>query len=144
MITKLVPLEREHLDTLMARSVFPIALTPDLTRAYFSPGSVAYCLLEDGEPALAGGIVNLGWNRGEAWMIPTPFLRNHLRFCLALIKKLLPAMAENYGFIRVQASCINDPSSKFAKGRGFEYEGTLKKFGPNGERCYMYSRIFER
>ena len=142
-MTKIVPLEKEHLESLMARSVFPVALTPDLTRAYFSPGSVAYCLLENGEPVLAGGIVNLGWNRGEAWLIPTKFLHDHLKFCLVLINRLLPEMAEEYGFVRVQATCINDPSGKFAKGRGFEYEGFLKKFGPNGEGCYMYSRIFE-
>lgn len=144
MILELVPLEMKHLDSLVASSVFPIPLTPDLTRAYFSPGSVAYCLLEDGEPVLAGGIVNLGWNRGEAWLLPTSFLKSHLRLCLSLIHKLLPSMAENYGFIRVQATCLNDPHGKFAKGRGFEYEGTMKKFGPNGESCYLFSRIFER
>jgi RimJ/RimL family protein N-acetyltransferase len=25
---------------------------------------------------------------------------------------------------------------------GFEYEGTLKHFGPNGETCRMYARFF--
>jgi hypothetical protein len=139
---EVVPLEHEHLKSLMLRSTYPSPLSDDMTRAYFSPGSVAYCLLENGDPVLAGGIVNLGWNRGEAWLIPTTFLHENLKFCLALIRDMLPKIADDYGFVRVQATCINDPSGKFARGRGFEYEGTLKKFGPNGETCDIYARIF--
>ncbi len=143
MNVEVVPLENEHLRVLIPQSVYPVSLSGDLTRAYFSPGSVAYCVLDNGKPVLAGGIVNLGWNRGEAWMIPTKYLRENLKFCLALIRDILPKMADDYGFVRVQATCINDPSGKFAEGRGFEYEGMLKKFGPNGEDCDMYARIFE-
>jgi hypothetical protein len=112
-------------------------------RAYFSPGSVAFCLLSGGIPVFAGGIVNLAWNRGEAWVLPTPFFRRHLSACLRCMREMLPYMASEYGFERVQATCIKGLSAKLFHHLGFSYEGTMAKFGPFGETCDMYSRIFE-
>ena len=114
----------------------------ELRQAYFSPGSVSYCLLANGEPVLAGGIVTLKWYRGEAWMIPTPFFRNHIRDCYKRIKDMIPRMATEGKFRRIQVTCATSISPRFFHHLGFDYEGTMRRFGPNGESCYMYSRIF--
>lgn len=133
---EITPLTTEHLDAL--------PLPPGLDRrAYFSEGSVAHCVLVDGTPVFAGGIVNLQWNRGEAWIVPTPFLRSHLLTCVRSMRDFLPQMAQSRKFARVQATCIEGVSASLFRHLGFAYEGTLRKFGPRGETCDLYCRIFE-
>lgn len=70
----IVPLTAAHLE------ILPLPEGLD-RRSYFSKGSAAYCVLADGVPVLAGGVVNLKWRRGEAWILPTPFFRSHLKTC---------------------------------------------------------------
>lgn len=111
--------------------------------SYFSRGSAAYCLLADGDPVFAGGVVNLQWNRGEAWITPNAFFHRHLRFCFRLLKNMLPEIAASKKFRRIQAVCSVDVSGKLFLRLGFEYEGTLECFGPLGEQCRMYAKVFQ-
>lgn len=135
---KVVPLTLAHLKHL------PVPAGAD-TRAYFIPGSAAFCVLSEGKPVFAGGVVNLQWGRGEAWIIPTPFLRSHLKSAFSVMAEFVPYIAETFKFRRVQANCTAGLASSATLFRhlGFTYEGTLQKFGPNGEPCESYSRTFE-
>ena len=140
-------IEIEKLEPGQLEKMLPFASVGSLTtealeRAYFSEGSVACCLLADGEPVFAGGIVNLQWGRGEAWIVPTPFFKRHLKTCFSIIKKFLPKMAVTWGFRRVQAVCFGGVSGNLFSHLGFKYEGKLSCFGPSGEDCSMYARIF--
>lgn len=138
---QIVPLNSEYLNTLIEGR--PDLIAAQLHRSYFSQGSIALCLLSEGVPVFAGGIVNLQWNRGEAWILPTPWFRSHLKTGLRFMRGCLPRMAVDGNFVRVQATCIEGVSAKLFRNLGFFYEGTLAKFGPHGETCRMYSRIFE-
>jgi len=139
---EIVPLNPQYLDMLL--DACPLAVAPgDLSRAYFSPQSVSLCLLADGEPVFAGGIVSLGWRRGEAWLLPTKFFRSHVKVCLRSLKECLPRLALEGGFRRVQASCLKGVSSRILMALGFTYEGTLKGFGPSGETCDMFAQLYE-
>jgi len=138
-----VVLEPEHMTKLMEAASQPLAsMSGMLGRAYFSPGSSAYCLLVDGVPVFAGGIVNLEWHRGEAWILPTPFFLAHWKTCFRIMKKMLPQIAVDHGFVRVQAVAANGVPVSLFEHLGFVYEGKLKCFGPLGEDCRMYARIF--
>ena len=158
---EIVPLNPEYLDKLLSAAP-PELRSAQLEKSYFSPGSISYCLVQIGiekridertglsyphyvgTPMFAGGIVNLQWKRGEAWILPCQFLHRHLKTCYKAMKADLPRMAIEGGFRRVQATCIDGSISAFLfRHLGFTYEGTLQKFGPNGETCRMYSRIFE-
>lgn len=112
-------------------------------RAYFSSGSAAFCVLHEGEPVFAGGVVNLQWNRGEAWILPTPFFRSHLKSCFWAMREFIPFIAEEFKFRRIQATCLEGISSSLFRHLGFTFEGTLAKFGPAGETCDMWARTFE-
>ena len=135
MYCTVVSLNDEHLDRLGVTDM-------EQRQAYFSLGSVSYCLLCDGQPVFAGGIVNMQWKRGEAWMLPTPFFRRHVKTCFRIMRDMLKKMAESGGFRRVQVTCATSVSVILFPHLGFEYEGTMKAFGPNGETCYVYGRIF--
>ena len=139
---EVVPLNPAYLEALLKNTPLAVS-TWELQRAYFSQGSAALCLLSDGEPVFAGGIVNLMWHRGEAWILPTVFFRTHVKTCLKELRDYLPVLARECGFERVQATCVKGISDKLFAHMGFEYEGTLKRFGPNGETCGMWSRVFE-
>lgn len=119
MALETVVLTPEHLMKLL-----PFADTmarEELSVAYHSSGSMAYCLLDGGEPVFAGGIVNLKWHRGEAWILPTPFFRQHYKTCFGLLKKKLPEIAVEKGFVRVQAVAADGVSIALFEHLGFEY-----------------------
>jgi hypothetical protein len=146
MVIETVPLDPMHLMKLVEGAPKPFAsmFEPEqLARAYFSPGSAAYCLLADGVPVFAGGIVNLQWKRGEAWILPTPFFRQHAKTCFRIIQKMVLQIAAEKGFVRVQAVAADGVSVALFEHLGFEYEGSLKHFGPLGETCRLYARFFE-
>ncbi len=136
MNVELVPLTPAHLEHL------PLPEGLD-QRAYFSAGSISRCVLADGVPVFAGGIVNQHWNRGEAWILPTPFFRKHFKTCYRLMREAIPHMALRNKFARVQATCMVGRSPAFFRHLGFEYEGTMRHFGPEGEMCDLWARIFE-
>ena len=138
---KIATLDRAHLATLLDNYG---AMATSLEQAYLSPGSVGYCLLENNVPVFAGGIVNMQWRRGEAWMIPTKFYRTHKAICLRYLCRILPVAVVAGGFRRVQATCEIIVSTTLFNWLGFKYEGTLAAFGPNGETCHMYSKVFTK
>ena len=137
----IVWLEQHHLDKMVPEPLAGVT-SSSLGKAYFSPGSQALCLLVEGRPVFAGGIVNLEWHRGEAWLLPTPYFRTHIKSCFRLMQEWLPKMAEWGGFVRVQATCPEESSEILFRHLGFEYEATLKHFGPCGETCSMFARLF--
>ena len=139
---EIVALNPEHLDKLL-NGAEPALLAAQLAKSYFSPGSVSLCLIVDGKPVFAGGIVNLHWHRGEAWLLPTRFFRDNLLTCVRAMKAKLPLLVSVGEFQRVQATCPCGASERLFRNLGFMFEGQMKKFGPNGETCSMYARIFE-
>ena len=142
MVLQIVALEQRHLDKILTDSPCNLITPAALGQAYFSPGSVAYCLLADGEPVFAAGIVNLQWQRGEAWLLSTAFFRQHVKTCFRILREWLPAVAASGKFIRVQVTCKDGFSEKLIERLGFEREATLRCFGPRGETCSMYARFF--
>ncbi len=132
---KVTALSLEHLTALGITDV-------DLRRSYLSSGSVSYCLLADGQPVFAGGVVNMQWKRGEAWMLPTPFYHRHTLICLRYMWRLMPILSIEGNFKRIQATCAINISTTLFQWLKFKYEGTLEHFGPNGEQCHVYARLF--
>jgi hypothetical protein len=135
---KIERLNLEHLAVLL----YGHPMRSDLEKSYLSDGSVGYCLVVDGLPVFAGGVVNLQWQRGEAWILPTPFFRKNIRVCYKYLRDLLPVIRVEGGFKRIQATCAVTVSALLFEHLGFGYEGTMHHFGPNGETCHMYAKVF--
>jgi hypothetical protein len=141
MVTKVVPLNSEHVAKLVAGT--PLEdLKEALKESYFSKGSVSYCLLANGEPVFAGGIINMGFRGGEAWMLPTAFFHSHLKICYRVLRSMIPHAAMLCGQKREQANSTVTTSTILFEHLGFKPEGVLKHFGPNGESCHLYARFF--
>lgn len=134
----MVPLTHEHLTKIVNSN----QLATTLGQSYFSDGSVSYCLMSECEPVFAGGIVNMQWHRGEAWMLPTPWFHSHVKTAFSYMLNVLPQLAVSGSFRRVQATCSTKVSPSLFRHLGFYSEGVLNAFGPNGETCYLYARLF--
>ena len=139
---EVVDLRPWHLEKLIVLPPAGPVTMETLERSYFSEGSAAYCLLSKDDPVFAGGIVNLQWHRGEIWMTPNLFFHRHVKTCFKLMKNMLPGFVARGHFKRVQLVCSGKVPEGLFLHLGFEYEGTLKSFGPAGEECRMYARVF--
>jgi hypothetical protein len=145
---QLVPLNIDHLRYITeinkadSFNVLPNAFPAEtLAKAYLSPGSVAFCLMNN-EPVIAGGIVNLDWHRGEAWLMHTKKFYKYFKTSLQTLKQEFPKVAVMNGFRRVQATSFTDNEILF-EFLDFECEHPgLKYFGPNGETVKLYVRFF--
>lgn len=135
---QVIKLQPAHIDCILKQ--FPeLPVDP---KVYFSPGSFGYCIVENNEPVFAGGIVKLQWRSGEAWILPTTYFRKHIRICFKVLRDMLPMLAKEGKFARVQANCSIMISTSLFRALDFEYEGVMRRFGPNQEDCFLYSRVF--
>ena len=113
----------------------------EMIGAYMSTGSVACTFLKDDVPVFCGGIINLGWKRGEAWLLISKNFYKHRKTAFRSIMQMLPILAKSNGFRRVQAVTL-DGEGEMLKIFGFEYEGFLRSYGPAGQDVFMHSRVF--
>ena len=106
-------------------------------------GGPSYTMTVDGEIAVCAGLVLLGWNRAEAWTLLSSVFTKHYRTCFREIKKRLSLLIEESFIRRVQATAVPhyEEGIRFLEHLGFEQEGLLRKYGPNGEDLIMFGRI---
>jgi hypothetical protein len=104
----------------------------------------AFTLLCDGEIIASGGVVLLGWQRGEAWLLLPSTFYSHVKACYRLIKEKLIEIQHANALRRIQA--LVDPdfeaAQRLMEHLGFQNEGRLKQYGPRGEDLLMYGRAF--
>ncbi|MCX8013831.1 MAG: hypothetical protein N3A02_06035, partial [Rectinema sp.] len=75
--------------------------------------------------------IDMGWNRGEAWVITDAArLKKNRKSVYRIILSLFPEMIA--GFRRVQATCFSG-NTTLIRHLGFRLEAELKDFGPQGE-----------
>lgn len=115
----------------------------DMVYAYLSPGSIAVTMLAHGSPVACGGIINVGWHRGEAFVLSSSQSWAYRKSMVKEMMRRIPEMAITGGFCRVQATCFSAGREKFFRALGFELEGNLKRFGPNGEDADVYACLFD-
>jgi len=98
----------------------------------------------EGTPSAACGIVLAYEGVGEVWAALASRGKAFGRVPVEM-KRLLQKTIREYGLRRVQAH-INSrhaASIRFAQWMGMEYEGTCRRFGPNGEDYDRYAWVRE-
>lgn len=148
---KMVPFEIEHgrhlldADRRDGIDVLCEGISEEAVMEAWKKG-VCYTLLLDGEPVVSSGIIHIGFNRGEAWTLVSSLFYKHRKTCFKRIKEMVGIIAQSMELVRVQSTIRADKpwADRWMKHLGFEREGLMKRFGPNGEDFVLYSRIFER
>lgn len=115
--------------------------TPEMVKIFVTPGSHAFTLLINDYPIACGGVVNMMWSRGELWLLIAPQFHDHLKTAYKHIKEAVPKLARLGSFRRIQAVTY-DHCSSLLNHLGFDKEGLMKCFGPQGQDAVLYSKIF--
>lgn len=102
----------------------------------------AYTIVINDEIVFCGGVVDIGWRRGEAWTLMSDLFYKYPKTCFKICKEKLNELQISMGLRRLQALVDTnlEGGSHFAQHLGFEYEGLLKAYGPNGESMLIFGR----
>jgi len=95
----------------------------------------SYTLVENGHIICCAGIVNMWPGVGEAWFIASGKIHANVRPFIRFAKTdVMQKVVEENDLWRVQAVCKSDwpAAQKFAAFMGFEPEGVMRKYGPEG------------
>ena len=136
---RIVEYRREHLHELMDGdlndgAVKNIGYMREWAGELQQPGW-SYTLIEYGHIICCAGIVNMWPGVGEAWFIASSKIHNNVRPFIRFAKTdVMQKVVDENDLWRVQAVCKSDwpAAMKFARFMGFEPEGLMKKYGPEG------------
>ena len=95
----------------------------------------SYTLIQNGHIICCAGIVDMWPGVGEAWFIASNKIHENARPFIKFAKTdVMQKVIDENGLWRVQAVCKEDwPAAlKFARCMGFEPEGVMRKYGPEG------------
>ena len=94
------------------------------------------------EIVFCGGVQEIMPNVGEAWLMYSVKGRNYIN-SFKTAKDLLHQAKRRFKRIQATADPVNKAYSRFLEHLGFTYEGTLRKYGVNGQDMRMYSIVQE-
>jgi len=133
------PLQPEDLEKLRTEAVEDIKSYPE-----FDYGEFAWSAWDKGILIGAGGVRIFWEGVSEGWLIISRNSPDESKVRLVLaFRKKLKELIEEHGLWRVQATV----SAKFEKGisllrtLGFEYEGTMRKYAPDGSDMMIYAKV---
>ena len=118
-----------------------VKIYPDLP----APDSSFTCIFE-GEIVAVGGVIVFWEGVGEVWLIMTKQARKKGIFgliALSTIKKKVDNLIIENNLWRAQADVRADfpEAIKMVEAFGFEYEGTKRKYTPDGCNMKMYAKL---
>jgi hypothetical protein len=103
----------------------------------------AYTLVVNDEIILCGGVMLLDWQVGDAWTLFADNFKRYPIACFKACKYVIDTIAKDHNLRRVQAIVLPglNGGRNFVERLGFQEEGLLRSFGPNGEDHLMFSKI---
>ena len=106
-------------------------------------GGPAYCGVVDGQPIVAFGFVSFWQGHAEAWMIADQTLPKHTFLFHRAVRKGLPWLSIRMQLNRLQMTIhsSNTLAERWSLALGFDFEGRLRKYGPDGEDFLMMSVV---
>lgn len=113
-------------------------LNADDVRMLVNMGSTTVTDFE-GRIILIGGLIEVAPGRAEAWTIISEHAGVHMVRLSRMVKRYL----DGGPFRRIEANVRSDfaPGIRWANMMGFEMEGLMKQYSPNGADHYLYARV---
>lgn len=143
---KIVPFDPKHLETVIPSELETVEQSLGVTAMEFMSitgnNSLAMTTLtDDDEVVMIAGVHPMWPGVYEVWIHTTPLFYTHPVTVVKTIKKLLYQMKTCVGYRRIQAEVRADLNKNinFAKLFGFKFEGTMLKYGFNGEDYLLFA-----
>jgi len=138
------PLTRSHIlhvaDRVPLQNQSQLGLVLAAMPGYLVPGR-GLALMDGGDIVAVTGLAPLWDGVAEAWFLPTREVKNKKLRTIRLVRKEFDAAIERLKLRRVQAIVRSDftDAHKLAKFLGFESEGLMRKYGPDGSDYERYA-----
>ena len=144
---KLVPVVAEHADDLWERdNSLATAERGSMKKEYIvnmARLGRSFSLLTNGTLIASGGLFKIWDGMAEAWFIPSELIKPHRRQVVKQLRDHIDQLSVENDYRRLQATSRSDFSAgqRFLEFLGFEREGLLRKYGPDGADHYLYARV---
>tara|TARA_S200002703_G_scaffold109005_1_gene94789 strand:- start:2081 stop:2521 length:441 start_codon:yes stop_codon:yes gene_type:complete len=144
---RLINYKAEHLEEMLAGDMNELArksfgVAGDFAETLDVPG-LAFTAVDNGHLVASGGVQPL-WNGvGEGWFVQSGFFPKKKISIIKLIKENFDDIINENSFFRVQAGVRSDwrQGVRFAEYFGFQHEGIMRKYGPDGQDYHRMARI---
>ena len=140
MMLRVCKFSREHIDHLKLMFEFSDAGRKALVENKEMNG---YSLFDQDEVIGIGGIHNIWSHVGEAWLLLGEYAMAKPTSVARHTAYMFDYLQEEFEYKRIQASiAVTDKKARrFAEWLGFQNEGVMKKYGPDGTDYYRYARV---
>ena len=146
---QILPFRERHLENVniaQYESRYIESLAKGYHKTTFNHDGLSYTYISDGEILCCFGVQLLWQGVGELWMMPSDnddmFLISHMSKISELIDIIIKDFSLNR--LQIQVTVPNERTLCFVKSIGFEIEGTLKNYGPEGNDYFMLARTVDR
>jgi Acetyltransferases, including N-acetylases of ribosomal proteins len=143
----LKPLTPEDLEIIIprafeAREMAMIGNLPARVAACWEHGA-AYCGWLGGDILACAGVTLLWRGVGAAWCITSPLVARHPLSFHRAVRRMLDLLEASLGLHRVQVEVQGDHfvSQRWVERLGFEFEGFMPGYGPDGSRYVRFGRV---
>ena len=136
--------EAQYIENL-AVDIIGMSLPQDKDNSIQS-NDLSYTYIYKGEVLVCFG-VNILWRAvGELWIIPSDSDDLIMLSVLSKISQIIDIIIEEYTLnrVQIQVRVANERTLCFINSLGFEKEGLMKQFGPEGGDYFMLSRTINR
>lgn len=137
----MVPFEPEHVLTLRLQQQ-QAWIADQLTIEYgngLAKAGPAFTALHEGRSLCCGGVMHIWPHRGLAWSLIDEDAGRHFVAIVRTMKRFLESIATR----RVEAAAVMgfDQGHRLMQLLGFEYEGLMRAYLPNGADCNLFARV---
>lgn len=101
----------------------------------------SYCVLLDGKPIAAGGLVELWKGRAHAWALLGKEAKDHLLPITRAIRKHLARVPYKRVEMAVDAGFPQAIHWAFMLGFECETPEPMRAYSPEGRACYLFARV---
>ena len=136
----IVPFKQDHLNKINLLFEF----SQSAKNNYKDPDQlIGYTGVEDDAVLACGGVHRLWEGVGEAWLMVGKEGYEKPKTVGRYTQYIFQHILEEHGLFRIQASvsAIDSRAIRYAEWLGFENEGIMKKYGPDGSDYIRYARV---
>ena len=136
----IVPFKQEHLDKINLLFEF----SQSAKNNYKNPDELlGYTGIENNAVLACGGVHKLWKGVGEAWLMIGREGYERPKVVAKYTQYIFQHLLEDNDLFRIQASvsAIDTRAIRYAEWLGFEKEGIMKKYGPDGSDYIRYARV---
>lgn len=136
----IVPFKKEHLDRI--NLVFEMSDAGKKSLASYDD-VIGYTGMEDDTVLATGGVHRMWDGVGEAWLLVGKEGYEKPRTVARYTDLIFQHIQEEYDLFRIQASvsALDIVANRYARWLGFEKEGIMRKYGPDGSDYIRYARV---